>query len=56
MNHFKNQSNGICPLDMSKENTAETIEAARIVYLNKDKEISDSLYLFLKKNRKGVIS
>ena len=55
-NHFKNQPNGDCPLDMSKENTAETIEAARIVYLNKEKVISDSLHLFLKKNRKGVIS
>ena len=55
-NHFKNQSNGDCPLDMSIENSAETIEAAKKYYEKIQAEISTNLKSFSGKLKKGVIS
>ena len=55
-NHFKNQSNGDCPLDMSKENSAETIEAAKKIYEKAQAEIIRKIDLFSRNLKKGVIS
>lgn len=54
--HFKNKPNGDCPLDMSKENSAEAIESARIAFENIQLKISESLGLFHKNLKKGEIS
>ena len=54
-NHYKNQPNGECPLDMSKENSVETIEAARVAFENIQMKVSESLCLFLKNHKKGEI-
>ncbi|MBO4640934.1 MAG: hypothetical protein J5710_14375 [Treponema sp.] len=55
-NHFKNQPNGDCPLDMSKENSAETIEAAKKIYEKAQAEAIRTLDSFSRNLKKGVIS
>jgi len=55
-NHFKNQPNGDCPLDMSKEKSAETIEAAKKLYEKAQAETIRKLDLFSRNLKKGVIS
>ncbi len=54
--HYKNQPNGDCPLDMSQENSSETIETAKLAYDKMKAEMYKSLDLFRTKLIKGVIS
>ncbi len=53
-NHFKNQENGHCPLDMSKENSAETIKAARITFEKYEMEAFKIVHSMNKLQTKGV--